>query len=77
MSEAHRCFPGAGNATGNKSGLCVCYLQEYDAAHDRGEVKAPNNSKTTSNVEAVSASDIGLSHKEIHEARAAIAATPQ
>lgn len=42
---------------------------EYDAAQLRGEVKAPNNAKTTSNVEAVSAANIGLSHKDIHEAR--------
>lgn len=42
---------------------------EYDAAQSRGEVKAANNAKTTSNAEAVSARDIGLSHKDIHEAR--------
>lgn len=42
---------------------------EYDAAQDRGEVKAANNEKTTSNAEAVSASAIGLTHKDIHEAR--------
>jgi hypothetical protein len=42
---------------------------EYDAAQERGEVKAPNNAKTTSNAEAVSASDVGLTHKEVHEAR--------
>lgn len=42
---------------------------EYDAAQARGEVKAANNAKTTSNAEAVSAPDIGLTHKEVHEAR--------
>lgn len=43
--------------------------EEYDAAQDRGEVRRPNNEKTNSSVEAVSAADIGLTHKEIHEAR--------
>lgn len=42
---------------------------EYDAAQERGEVKAANNAKTTSNAEAVSVADIGLTHKDIHEAR--------
>lgn len=42
---------------------------EYDAAQSRGEVKAPNNAKTNSNAEAVSAPEIGLTHKEVHEAR--------
>lgn len=42
---------------------------EYDAAQERGEVRRPNNEKTTSGVEAVSVSDIGLTHKDIHEAR--------
>lgn len=42
---------------------------EYDAAQERGEVKAANNAKTTSNAEAVSVAAIGLSHKDIHEAR--------
>jgi hypothetical protein len=43
----------------------------FDAAQARGEVKAANNAKTTSNAEAVSAPDIGLSRKDIHEARQA------
>lgn len=43
--------------------------EEYDAAQDRGEMKRPNNEKTASATEAVSAPDIGLSHKNIHEAR--------
>ena len=42
---------------------------EYDAAQERGEVKAANNAKTNSNVEAVSAAALGLTHKDIHEAR--------
>ena len=42
---------------------------EYDAAQGRGEVKAANNVKTTSNAEAVSVAAIGLTHKDIHEAR--------
>lgn len=43
--------------------------EEYDAAQDRGEVRRANNEKTTSEAEAVSAADIGLTHKAIHEAR--------
>ncbi|OQP86013.1 hypothetical protein BTR14_13095 [Rhizobium rhizosphaerae] len=43
--------------------------EEYDAAQERGEIRRPNNEKTASNVEVVSASDIGLTHKDIHEAR--------
>lgn len=42
---------------------------EYDAAQARGEVRKPNNEKTTSHAEVVSAGDIGLTHKEVHEAR--------
>lgn len=42
---------------------------EYDAAQERGEVRRPNNEKTASHAEAVSAGDIGLTHKEVHEAR--------
>ena len=41
---------------------------EYDAAQDRGEIRVPNE-RTTSNAETVSVSEIGFSHKEIHEAR--------
>lgn len=41
--------------------------EEYDAAQDAGEVrKAGNSSKPE---ELVSASDIGLTHKDIHDAR--------
>tara|TARA_R100001530_G_scaffold89766_3_gene62507 strand:- start:197 stop:415 length:219 start_codon:yes stop_codon:yes gene_type:complete len=43
--------------------------EEYDAAQDRGEVRRPNNEKTTFQGEAVSAQDVGLSHKDIHDAR--------
>lgn len=41
---------------------------EYDAAQERGEVRAANE-RTTSSPEAVGVSDIGLTHKDIHEAR--------
>jgi hypothetical protein len=43
--------------------------EEYDAAQDRGEVRAPNQGRSTSALEAPSVKDIGLTHKEIHEAR--------
>lgn len=41
---------------------------EYDAAQERGEVRA-NGERSFSSAEKVGASDLGLSHKEIHEAR--------
>jgi hypothetical protein len=41
---------------------------EYDAAQDRGEVRSANE-RTASNAEAVGVADIGLTHKDIHEAR--------
>ena len=41
---------------------------EYDAAQDRGEVRGANE-RTTSNAEAVGVAEIGLTHKDIHEAR--------
>jgi hypothetical protein len=40
---------------------------EYDAAQDRGEVRKAGNSSQAE--ELIAAADIGLSHKEIHEAR--------
>ena len=44
---------------------------EYDAAQERGEVKtrAHNQRASSAPEEAVSASDIGLTHRDIHEAR--------
>lgn len=41
---------------------------EYDAAQERGEIRQANE-RTASKPEAVGAGDLGLSHKEIHEAR--------
>jgi hypothetical protein len=44
---------------------------EYDAAQERGEVVGPADRRSNSRPEAnkATASDIGLTHKEIHEAR--------
>lgn len=42
---------------------------EYDAAQKRGELRAARE-RTTSKAEAVGAADIGLTHKQVHEARA-------
>jgi hypothetical protein len=44
---------------------------EYDAAQERGEVKtrADNHSNSIVEFEKASISDIGLTHKEIHDAR--------
>jgi hypothetical protein len=41
---------------------------EYDAAQERGEVRGPNE-RTVSNPETVGFRDLGLTGKEIHEAR--------
>lgn len=41
---------------------------EYDAAQERGEVRTQGGDQT-SKAEFCSAADIGLSHKDIHEAR--------
>lgn len=42
--------------------------EEYDAAQERGEVRG-SRERTASSPEAVGAADIGLTHKDIHEAR--------
>lgn len=43
---------------------------EYDAAQDRGEVRGSGiNQFAASKTEAASATDIGLTHKDIHDAR--------
>ena len=45
---------------------------EYDAAQERGELQAlgrPKNLPDQKNYSPASAADIGLSHKEVHEAR--------
>lgn len=42
---------------------------EYDAAQERGEVRVANTGRSASALEAPSAADIGLTHKEIHDAR--------
>ena len=41
---------------------------EYDAAQERGEVRG-DRQRTASNAEAVGVDDIGITHKDIHEAR--------
>lgn len=44
---------------------------EYDAAQERGEIKtrAANQHASSEQEEAVTAMDIGLTHKQVHEAR--------
>lgn len=42
---------------------------EYDAAQDRGEVRTRADNQAVSQVEKAGFADIGLTHKEIHEAR--------
>jgi hypothetical protein len=41
---------------------------EYDAAQEWGEVRG-DRQRTASNAEAVGVDDIGITHKDIHEAR--------
>ncbi|NGM47928.1 hypothetical protein G5B31_20635, partial [Rhodobacter sp. SGA-6-6] len=43
--------------------------EEYDAAQDRGDVRAANQGRSASALEAPSAPDLGLSHKDIHNFR--------
>lgn len=43
--------------------------EEYDAAQERGEVRAANTGRSASALEAPNVSAIGLTHKDIHDAR--------
>lgn len=42
---------------------------EYDAAQERGEIKKTGNPNSSGTEELPGAADIGLTHKDIHEAR--------
>ncbi len=42
---------------------------EYDAAQERGEIKSKPGPNTSGREVTASVSDIGLTHKDIHEAR--------
>lgn len=42
---------------------------EYDAAQAVGEIRDANTGRSASALEAPSAREIGLSHKEVHDAR--------
>lgn len=42
---------------------------EYDAAQERGEVRGANQGRSASALEAPSVGDIGLTHKDFHDAR--------
>lgn len=66
MAEVHR---AQAHALAIRARAEMRLAEEYDEAQERGEVKRPNNEKTTSGAEAVSAPALGLSHKDIHEAR--------
>lgn len=53
-----------------KSAAKRLLADEYDAAQERGEVRPRGtNQFATSSSEAATVSDIGLTHKEVHEAR--------
>ncbi|MCO5080902.1 MAG: SAM-dependent methyltransferase [Rhizobiaceae bacterium] len=47
----------------------VRLADEYDAAQERGEIKKTGNPNSSRTEELPGAADIGLSHKDIHEAR--------
>ncbi len=70
-------FGGVGALTGRATSE-VCaerrLADEYDAAQERGEVRGANE-RTTSSPEAVGVTDIGLTHKDIHEDWAGIPQT--
>lgn len=65
LSKVHR---AQADALEIEAGAKRRLADEYDAAQERGEVRAANE-RTASNAEAVGASDLGLTHKDIHEAR--------
>ena len=57
------------NGTNDTNGRAKRRLaDEYDDAQDRGEIKSTSG-PIASGLEVITASDIGLSHKDIHEAR--------
>lgn len=68
IAEAHRV---QANATFMRARAEMRLAEEYDAAQGRGEVKtrADNQHASSGREEAASAHDLGLSHKDIHEAR--------
>lgn len=51
--------------------LAKCRLaEEYDAAQARGEVRRDGGNQSSAREDCIpTAADIGLTHKEIHEAR--------
>ncbi len=66
LAEAHRV---QANATFMRARAEMRLAEEYDAAQDRGEVAKAGNPNSSRQEELVSAPDLGLSHKDIHEAR--------
>lgn len=42
---------------------------EYDAAQERGEVRDANQGRSASALEVPSVADLGMTHKQVHEAR--------
>ena len=66
IADVHR---AQANALAIRARAEMRLAEEYDDAQERGEVKRPNNEKTAFPAEAVSALELGLSHKDIHEAR--------
>ncbi|KZY32284.1 hypothetical protein A3731_22370 [Roseovarius sp. HI0049] len=65
ISEVHR---AQAHALSIRARAEMRLAEEYDAAQERGEVRA-NGERTFSKEEKVGASDLGLSGKDIHEAR--------
>jgi len=60
---------GSGRADLISAGLAKRRLaDEYDAAQDRGEVATRADQNLLPDQKKVSAADIGLTHKDVHEA---------
>jgi hypothetical protein len=69
IAAAHR---AQGNALEIEAQAKLRLADEYDAAQERGEIQKPGGdrvSKVPGGKNATSVEDIGLTHKEIHEAR--------
>jgi hypothetical protein len=49
-------------------GRRTALADEYDAALERGEIKRTGNPNSSGLEELPGAADVGLTHKEIHEA---------
>lgn len=66
VAKAHR---AQGDALDIEAQAKRRLADEYDAAQDRGELRLAGKPKSSKTEELPSAADLGITHKEIHEAR--------